>query len=131
MADGREEHVWSNHSEEHKSISAYKIPDDQIMRRWLTRYAEPGSKVLDFGCGSGLWKDLFRDYEYYGYDQNPGMIKVAKERYPDSANQFGITEWNKIPFPDNYFDVIFTSSVIQHNNHEHKRFRSFHWLQRT
>jgi ubiquinone/menaquinone biosynthesis C-methylase UbiE len=121
MADAREEHVWSNHSEEHKAIAAYKIPDDQVMRKWLTSYLAPDARVLDYGCGSGLWKDLFRDFEYFGADQNPGMIAVAKDRYPEQSSRFSITQWDKIPFSDATFDAVFTSSVIQHNTHEHKR----------
>ena len=121
MADGREEHVWSNHAQEHRAIKEYKIPDDQVMRKWALSYLGENARVVDYGCGSGLWKDLFRGFAYEGLDQNPEMIKVAQDRYPEEAYRFRVTQWDKIPLPDASVDCVFTSSVIQHNTHEHKR----------
>lgn len=121
MADGREQHIWSHHAGEHKDIKEYKIPDDQVMRKWLTSYVAEKGRVVDYGCGSGLWKDMFRGYSYEGLDQNPEMIKVAQDRYPEEAFRFRLTQWDKIPLPDQSVDCVFTSSVIQHNTHEHKR----------
>lgn len=121
MADGREQEVWSKHAAEHRAIQPYDSADDQQIRKWLLSYVPENGRVVDYGCGSGLWKNVFRGYSYEGLDQNSEMIKVAQDRYPEEAYRFRVTQWDKIPLPDNSVDCIFTSSVIQHNTHEHKR----------
>lgn len=68
-----------------------------------------GKKVLDIGCGEGnlLRKDR---NNIYGIDINKTLIeKLQSEgllvKYGDAT---------KIPFEDNYFDVIHCSNVIEH-----------------
>jgi ubiquinone/menaquinone biosynthesis C-methylase UbiE len=120
MADAREEKVWTVHSEEHKSHDLHKVTEDIWLRKQLVANVPKGTLVVDFGCGSGLWRNLFEGYKYMGLDQNPGMIAVAQSRKLQDAS-FQITEWNKLSLADNTLDLIFTSAVIQHNKHDQKR----------
>lgn len=75
-------------------------------------------RVLDFGCGTGRlssWLGDFKIGEVVGIDLSPEMIDSAKKRYPASENiKFLIYNGSKIPFPDNYFDKIFSTWVLQH-----------------
>jgi SAM-dependent methyltransferase len=45
----------------------------------------PGSKVLDFGCGTALFCGVFRDHglEYCGYDIDLRLMNYAARLYPD------------------------------------------------
>lgn len=96
----------------------HKPADDAIFRLWLKEIG--AKKVLDFGCGTGLWRYMFKDYNYTGVDQNTDMIAGANERFPQEPNSFKKITWDNVEIPDSSFDVIFTSAVIQHNIHTHK-----------
>ena len=129
MADARDERVWTYHSEEHKAEKLHAVTEGIFLRRKLREcLPDPtGCVVVDFGCGSGLWRNLFKDYSYIGVDQNAGMINVAKSRNLEDAT-FQQVEWNRLPFSEGTVDLIFTSAVIQHNKHADKIpvLREFH-----
>src|SRR5438309_1683945 len=42
-----------------------------------------GAKVLDFGCGTGLFAGTIKQlgFRYYGYDVDAGVVEYAKKRY--------------------------------------------------
>ncbi len=68
-------------------------------------------KVLDVGCGISTVLH-FIDGQRYGIDPLADEYKKLYS-YPDQINiQKGFGE--EIPFPVNYFDVIFCSNVIDH-----------------
>jgi SAM-dependent methyltransferase len=75
------------------------------------------SRFLDFGCGWGrymrfFWKDL-HPKNMYGCDVDKFIISVCK-----STNVPGIyniiDSKGKLPYPDNFFDVIIAYSVFTH-----------------
>lgn len=53
----------------------------------IAEYAEPGDKVLDFGCGNGRLLELIggKQPEYYGTDISQKLIDLAKQRYPQAT----------------------------------------------
>lgn len=119
MADGREVHVWTQHAEEQWEMNKpHKVSDDALLRLWLLE-VDP-KNVLDLGCGSGLWRYLFEDFDYTGADQNEQMIHYAKKRYPEHADSFKVISWDNPEFAAGSFDMVFTSAVIQHNKHAEK-----------
>lgn len=121
MADARDERVWTIHAKQHEDYTKpYAQSDGFIIRKWLLETMPEGSTVVDFGCGSGLWRDQFKEFKYQGVDQNAAMIAVAKSRDASKADLFQQIEWNKLPFEDASIDVIFTAAVLQHNLHDQK-----------
>lgn len=122
MADGREIDVWTKHAQEHRSYTKpySQSSTDGNLLKWLQEIVPYKAKVLDYGCGSGLWKSMFKNYNYKGVDQNSEMIQVARERFPTESDCFSQITWNKLPFPNQTFDLIFTASVLQHNKHVDK-----------
>ena len=66
----------------------------------------PGSRVLDVGCGSGLYGHLAakRGAQVAGLDAAEGMIAIARERTPSA--DFRIGEMEELPFADETFDVV-------------------------
>lgn len=121
MADGRDEKVWTVHAKEHEDYSKPYAESDGInLRQWLVEVLPKGSKVVDFGCGSGLWRNIFVEYDYWGLDQNAAMIQVAKSRDNIMADKFIQTNWDNICLEDSSVDLIFTAAVLQHNKHPQK-----------
>jgi SAM-dependent methyltransferase len=119
MADARDTKVWNNHAIEqwNENKIGHHFDEDYVLRQWLLE--TKSTKCLDYGCGGGLWRKLFNGLEYYGADQSPNMIEHAKKRWPEDS--FSLFEWNTKPFPDETFDLVFTSAVLQHNKHPDKR----------
>jgi cyclopropane fatty-acyl-phospholipid synthase-like methyltransferase len=56
-----------------------------LSRRLKKIQLAPGDKVLDFGCGTGLFARVFekQGLEYWGYDVDDRLITFASRRYPE------------------------------------------------
>lgn len=68
-----------------------------------------GRKVLDIGCGEGNLLKKDRD-NIYGIDINKTLIE--KLQLEGLLVKYG--DATKIPFEDNFFDVVHCSNVIEH-----------------
>lgn len=64
--------------------------------------------ILDLGCGTGR----FLEFANHGIDISSKMIEIAKSKFPNveikEASVFNI------PYPENYFDLIYSLHVIMH-----------------
>lgn len=49
-----------------------------------------------------------------GVDANQGLINEARRVYGDSPIEFAVLENGRIPYPDNFFDLAMTFTVLQH-----------------
>lgn len=84
----------------------------------LTRYLfdrfelKVGDKLLDVGCGRGEFLRGFMDCGVVGHgvDQSKVAERVAQDAVLKTSN----LESEGIPFPDNFFDVVYSKSVIEH-----------------
>jgi len=69
-----------------------------------------GKKILDLGCGIGDFYQYLQEHkiecEYVGYDINPNIIKLAKERFPKV--NFEVKDILEEDFP--HFDYIVSTS---------------------
>lgn len=45
-------------------------------------------RILDVGCGTGRWADVLGDGSawYRGVDVSPGLVEIARSRFPDRTN---------------------------------------------
>lgn len=77
-----------------------------------------GYKVLDFGCGNGrLAGFLGNNYqEFIGVDISQKLIDISRQRYNSEKNRFVklSLDFSRLPFKDNYFDVVFSIAVFHH-----------------
>jgi len=71
-----------------------------------------GDKLLDVGCGRGDFLKSFKDLglNVYGIDIEKSKSEIARNVEIYNCN----FELNSFPFEDNFFDIIFSKSVIEH-----------------
>lgn len=71
------------------------------------------TKVLDFGCGSGLFVSELAEhgYEAYGLDISEEAVKFGLLQ---GRKNLGVIDAHKIDFPDNTFDAVFGMAVLEH-----------------
>jgi SAM-dependent methyltransferase len=67
---------------------------------------EPGDRVLDIGCGSGVFLRLAADRgaEVSGVDASSALLELAAEQVPGADLRTG--EMEDLPFPDDGFDLV-------------------------
>ena len=72
-------------------------------------------KLLDLGCGYGEDLDYFNKngFETYGIDVSEKMIEEAKIKTKQS--KLFVAPFEKLPFEDNKFDVVFSRYALQHS----------------
>jgi ubiquinone/menaquinone biosynthesis C-methylase UbiE len=76
-----------------------------------------GMNVLDLGCGTGRWCEHFHKKgaaTVTGIDISQARLDDNKKRLPQIT--FKKMPVTKLEFPDNTFDIINISWVLQHNN---------------
>ncbi|SRR6266568_5690189 len=73
-------------------------------------------KVLDMGCGSGRWDVLVAPLvgELVAADASPKALEVAKRNVRATNLSFVECTPESLPFPDGYFDLIFSLGVLHH-----------------
>jgi len=71
-------------------------------------FVKKGSKILDFGCGSGIVAKAFKDR----FEADIFGIDIKDMRLIDIP--FKIYDGKGIPFPDNHFDAVLSSYVLHH-----------------
>ena len=71
-----------------------------------------GRRILDIGCGLGMYVEQFRRFsdEVYGVDVDPDKVARAGERLPNIS----VAPGEHLPFRDGDFDVILLNEVIEH-----------------
>src|SRR5437879_3135289 len=76
-----------------------------------------GMRVLDAGCGSGLYCGalLDRGADLYAFDSSPKMVEIARKRYGDRGN-FKVLPFEKLSdhYASSYFDVVLSALVLDH-----------------
>ena len=71
-----------------------------------------GMRLLESGCGRGELLSHFNEMnvEVYGIDVSPEAKNLSKELTITQCN----VEKNPLPFEDNFFDVVFSKSFLEH-----------------
>jgi SAM-dependent methyltransferase len=88
--------------------------------------------ILDIGCGTGNYTDLFqkvtqaRGWQIYGIDHSEGMIDKARKKNGNIIFQHGRAE--DLLWAHDFFDFIYMTDVIHHIPDIH---RIFHEIQRV
>jgi SAM-dependent methyltransferase len=98
----------------------------------IAGYREPsGTKILDFGCGSGkLVKNLISlGYDVRGCDIRPYWEGGLGSEI-GSLSTISMTPY-RLPFEDDSFDVVVSTSVFEHAQNTEEIFRELHRVLRS
>jgi ubiquinone/menaquinone biosynthesis C-methylase UbiE len=125
LADFKGKVLARAHGNYTKSYESFKrINNTEICFRESIRDKQQQQKVLDIGCGDGYHLFLFNTVEsiagnirFYGVDTSKLRIEFASR----VCNELAITNVNflvgsadDLPFPDDHFDIILCSDVVEH-----------------
>ena len=77
-------------------------------------FLKDGDRVLDLGCGAGRFYEFLKDknIKYTGLDNSEKFIKIARAKYPQL--QFLLGDALNLPFPNNYFDKVYSIALLHH-----------------
>jgi ubiquinone/menaquinone biosynthesis C-methylase UbiE len=88
----------------------------------ISNYIKPNCLFLDVGCGTGyaLQKAIEdQNCNVFGIDPDPGSHGVGRYSNEIKMSKFiKKASSEKIPFEDNYFDVVYSSHVLEHVSDE-------------
>jgi len=74
-----------------------------------------GKKLLDVGCGMGRYFQYFRGRgikECVGVDVGEKLLQITREVNPFVKTVLASAE--KLPFPDEYFDIVISLGLVEH-----------------
>ena len=71
--------------------------------------------VLDAGCGQGaVVRDFLKNgYDAVGIDISDWAVNAQNQKLADQGRMF-VGSLDQLPFPDNSFDLVFSSDVLEH-----------------
>jgi SAM-dependent methyltransferase len=81
----------------------------------IERYAPlTARRILDTGCGVGMYVRAFRQFsdQVYGIDVDPDKIAEASRELPNLQ----VAPAESLPFEDGFFDVVLSHEVWEHVN---------------
>lgn len=115
------EHIkefWNSNAEKYKESNWASWGDIlaiQLETECIGKYIKNGDYVLDAGCANGFSAleqlKTHDNINIVGIDYAENMIKVAKE-HETSNLKFQLGDIKSIDYPDNTFDVVYTTRVL-------------------
>src|SRR2546422_5258974 len=102
--------VCSSDLERERPFTTYP---NQLARYLVGRYGiGQGQRLLDIGCGRGEFLRGFMrcGAQGYGVDQS----RAAAQLCPEAEVRTADLENESLPFQDDFFDVVFSKSMIEH-----------------
>lgn len=90
--------------------------NDWILNSLLDKNVRYG-KYVDVGCGTGKLMATASDFnidEIFGVDLSPKMVEASRLNNSKISSNIFTADISKLPFPDNYFDLITAIHVFHH-----------------
>ncbi|OBZ07843.1 hypothetical protein A8L34_24740 [Bacillus sp. FJAT-27264] len=113
---------WADEVDKRRSLQPLYGIQEVVLTHIFSNMTEQ-TKVLEFGVGFGRHIDYLSDIanvDIHGVDQSPTMIESLKKRLAHKDELFEkivlIEPRTQLPYPDGYFDFVYTVSVLIHIN---------------
>ncbi|MBF0380660.1 MAG: class I SAM-dependent methyltransferase [Magnetococcales bacterium] len=106
----KRDYVEVVYNEQERPLTDYP---EQLTKYLVQRYdIADGQNILDIGCGRGEFLRGFMlcGLQGFGVDRST----AAQQLCPDAQLAVADIENAKLPYEDNFFDVVFSKSVIEH-----------------
>jgi MPBQ/MSBQ methyltransferase len=75
---------------------------------------QPGSAVLELGCGSGKTMSGLSGVRAIGIDISPVALDMCRNRYNEEGQGYAVADASHLPFRDGCFDVVLSFHVLEH-----------------
>lgn len=88
---------------------------EQVQRKKLKKFVDglAFKTVLDIGCGSGRFVELFKGKDYQGCDISEKLVEIAQSRHPDS--KFFVSSLENLDKHMGYrVDLLFSYTCLEH-----------------
>lgn len=110
MSTNKRDYVDVVYNEQDRPLTAYP---DRLARHLFETYSiQPGQALLDIGCGRGEFLRGFIRCGVRGYGVDNS--RAAEKYCPEAELRTADLENAGIPYEDNFFDVVYSKSVIEH-----------------
>lgn len=97
----------------------------QLASYLFNRYKiKQGAIFLDIGCGRGEFLKGFISCGVKGYAVDQSSI--ARKYCPEAELRKSDIENDGIPYPDNFFDVVYSKSVVEHFHYPERLIREMY-----
>jgi 2-polyprenyl-3-methyl-5-hydroxy-6-metoxy-1,4-benzoquinol methylase len=112
---------WYQENDQHVVVSPnlFRHSRQNATERYLAAKAAvaasgvvPGARLLDIGCGTSSYAELFREYRYFGADLNRAGLRRGRAMYPwtnYAAQNVAALGWSA-----GAFGVVLCLEVIEH-----------------
>ncbi|HEY6807053.1 MAG TPA: methyltransferase domain-containing protein [Pyrinomonadaceae bacterium] len=95
-----------------------------FIERILSRNHEQKSRILDVGCGTGANLEMLSEFgEAEGVDVSTEALSFCRQR---GLNQVKLGEAEKLPYPDQTFDLVTALDVVEHLDDDLAGLREMH-----
>ncbi len=113
MKDRELFNLYASEFGEYKAFADYEYI--RILKLMGITSEPPGQKVLDIGCGSGVFSGFLSDlgFEVVGIDISDGLIKVGKKNLANKNVKLIWGNFLEYNFNEK-FDIIFCADIIHH-----------------
>ena len=119
-------------------LAVYTTPDVEAQRHEFINAInlEPGEKVLDVGSGPGFLAKIMKDKvgslgSIYGVDVSEFLLNVARSNIDEKNGiKYFYGDATDLPFPDEYFDTITCTQVLEYVNDVDKALKEFYRVAR-
>lgn len=109
---------WEKHQEDtfkvHSTEASMNDPIERNRFTFLTESIKEGNRVLDIGANHGHLADEIRKKgnSVFAFDL-PEVVRKGIRKHPKLNWKAGSAE-EKLPYADNFFDVVIASEIIEH-----------------
>lgn len=84
------------------------------IEEFYMRFLDRGTSVLDCGCGNGVSVDVLNEHGFDAWGVDLSALRKWQWRERARPEKLAVANALRLPFPDDSFDAVISSGVIEH-----------------